>query len=152
MLARSRSTSSSAYSLSIPFQRSIRASLAQVVVCGQGQELGELLAERHLLEDFAGVVPAPAVAQPFQLRVLDGVNVTLVDLAVAHPLPDLGARDLGRGSVLHQVVDGDRADASQPGLQLLETDADVVLDPGLGDLAARHRDVEESGRVGRNGL
>src|SRR3712207_8102635 len=37
---------------------------------------------------------------------------------VADPLPDLGARDLGRRGVLHQVVDRRRADPPQPRLDV----------------------------------
>ena len=52
------------------------------------------------------------------------------------PLPDLGAGDLGCGGVLHQAVQGDAAEAAEPGLQILHPHADVVAQGGLcaGDL------------------
>jgi len=59
--------------------------------------------------------------------------------AVLEPLPQLRARDLGRGRVLHQVVDGHAAHAAQPRLHVLQADRDVAADAALGDLA---RDVE----------
>mmetsp|Transcript_19617 Transcript_19617/g.49852 ORF Transcript_19617/g.49852 Transcript_19617/m.49852 type:complete len:276 (-) Transcript_19617:958-1785(-) len=45
--------------------------------------------------------------------------------AVAHPLPHLGAGDLGRGRVLHQVVDGHAAVAAQPRLRVHERHVNV---------------------------
>ena len=45
--------------------------------------------------------------------------------AVAQPLPDLAAGDLGGGGVLHQVVDADRAEPAQPRLEVADADADV---------------------------
>src|SRR4029079_14447967 len=39
-----------------------------------------------------------------------GADALLVDARGAHPLPDLGAGDLGRRRVLHQVADRRRAD------------------------------------------
>jgi hypothetical protein len=45
--------------------------------------------------------------------------------SVAHPLPDLGSADLGGGGVLHQVVDGRRALATEPGREIPDADRDV---------------------------
>ena len=63
--------------------------------------------------------------------------------AVVQPLPHLGAGDLRGRGVLHQVVDADRAGAAQPGLEVLDADADVRPQAGLGDLTRRPRDVEQ---------
>ena len=51
--------------------------------------------------------------------------------SVPQPLPDLGARDLGGGGVFHQTVQGDAAEAAEPGLQVLHPHADVVAQGGL---------------------
>ena len=69
-------------------------------------------------------------------------RVRLVDLlatsgrdAVADPLPQLTAADLSGGGILHQVVDGDAANAAEPSLHVSETDVQVLADTLLGDLA-----------------
>ena len=61
--------------------------------------------------------------------------------AVGDPLPELRARDLGGGGVLHQVEDRDRAVAVDPRREVLQRDADVVAHAVLGDGAARHARV-----------
>ena len=60
-------------------------------------------------------------------------------------MPDLRASDLGGGGVLHQVEDGDRAVAAQPGREVLQRDADVVADAPLGDLAVGNTRIQELG-------
>ena len=55
--------------------------------------------------------------------------------AVTDPLPELGAGDLGGGGVLHEVVDGDAADAAEPALHVADADVQVLADTVLGDLA-----------------
>src|SRR5258707_433784 len=86
-------------------------------------------------------------AQPRQfLRPQALVKLGREDLAVRQPrrvpqpLPELGARDFGRGRIFHQIVDGDRPIARQPGGQVLYGHADVQPDPGLGDGRAGHVD------------
>ena len=54
-------------------------------------------------------------------------------LGRADPLPDLRARDLGGGGVLHQVEDRHAALPAQPGADVLDPDADVVAQARLGD-------------------
>src|SRR5207237_5083835 len=54
----------------------------------------------------------------------------------------------GRG-VLHQVVDGGRADSVEPRGDVLDADGDVQADPVLRDLARCGGDVEQIG--GGNG-
>src|SRR5947207_3216431 len=44
---------------------------------------------------------------------------------VMDPLPDLRARDLRGGSVLHQIVKGHAAQAAEPGLEILNANADI---------------------------
>ena len=63
--------------------------------------------------------------------------------AVADPLPDLGAGDLGGGGVLHEVVDPRRAAAAEPERDVLEADAMFAAQAGLGDLARGRADVEQ---------
>src|SRR3979411_852811 len=65
------------------------------------------------------------------------------------PLPDLGAGDLSGGGVLHQVVDGRGAIASQPGLDVLDAHADVEAQSGLCDGTVRHRHVDQLRRADR---
>jgi len=67
--------------------------------------------------------------------------------AMADPLPQLGARHLGGGSILHQVVDRHAADATEPALHVSETDVQVLADALLGHLA---RDVHVEQVVGRD--
>ena len=44
---------------------------------------------------------------------------------MADPLPDLGARDFGRGGVFHQVEDRHAAVAAQPAFEIAKADGDV---------------------------
>src|SRR4051812_18844254 len=91
------------------------------LVGGGGEEVGVLVGQRHLGEQRPGVVPPPAgervaagvrdpgdllLDQPFDQLAGDGLAVREPDVVV-QPLPDLAARDLGGGGVLHQVVDAD---------------------------------------------
>src|SRR5262249_51807731 len=59
--------------------------------------------------------------------------------AVAYPLPDLRARDLGRRGVFHQIIDRDAAVAAEPGFEVLNTDVDVHFQSGLRNFAFRAR-------------
>ena len=67
--------------------------------------------------------------------------------AMVQPLPNLGARNLRRGGVFHQVVDGHAAVAAQPGFQVLNADVDVQRQALFGDLAFGHR--QQIGRASR---
>src|SRR5208282_6427355 len=58
--------------------------------------------------------------------------------AVLHPLPDLGAADLGGGRVFHQVVNWNAADAAQPGFQVLNPHVDVPAQTSFGDGTVGH--------------
>ena len=51
------------------------------------------------------------------------------------PLPDLGAGDLGRRRVFHQIVERHGAAAAEPGFDILHADADVLAQALLGALA-----------------
>src|SRR5215472_3122248 len=55
---------------------------------------------------------------------------------MVNPLPDLRPGDLDGGSIFHQVVDGNAAGTAQPGLQVLQTDTDVVAQACFGDLSS----------------
>src|SRR5437763_1288734 len=57
--------------------------------------------------------------------------------AMPDPLPDLRARDFCRGRILHQVVDRNGALTAEPGLQILNADADIVAQARVGPRAAR---------------
>lgn len=69
-------------------------------------------------------------------------SVSLVDLlalsggdTMTDPLPQLGARDLSGGGILHQVVDWDTADTTEPSLHVAKTNVEVLADTLLGNLA-----------------
>src|SRR5205814_10027885 len=98
-----------------PAPRPSRASSVDVVVRRNRQELRELLPERDALEQLAGLREAAAVTEPRRLVRDDALDLGALEAAVAHPLPNLRTRDLGRRRVLHQVVERRRADAAQPG-------------------------------------
>src|SRR3954447_13303339 len=131
------------------------------LVGGEREEVGVLVGQRHLGEQRPGVVPARRRG-PGRRSVATGVgdrphlllDQALDELAgdrlavgepdaVVQPLPHLAPRDLGGGGVLHEVVDAHRAGAAQPGLQVLDADADVVPQPGLGHLARGRLHVEQ---------
>ena len=57
--------------------------------------------------------------------------------AVPDPLPQLRARDLGRGRVFHEVVDRRRAGAGEPRLEVAQADVDVEPHARLGDRSTR---------------
>lgn len=54
---------------------------------------------------------------------------------MADPLPELGAGDLGGSRILHQVVDWDTADTTEPSLHVAKTNVEVLADTLLGHLA-----------------
>src|SRR5215471_21050234 len=78
---------------------------SEQVVRRQGQELDEVVGEGDLLEGLGGLSEVGLAWRGVCLFTDDRQHVFLVDAAVVDPLPDLGARDLGGGDVLHQVVD-----------------------------------------------
>ena len=45
--------------------------------------------------------------------------------AVLYPLPDLGTTDLRGGRVFHQVINGHAPGATEPRVQILQTDIDI---------------------------
>ena len=51
------------------------------------------------------------------------------------PLPQLRAGDLGSSSILHEEVDGDASDTTDPSLHVSETNVEVLADTFLGDCA-----------------
>ena len=69
-------------------------------------------------------------------------SVSLVDLlalsggdTVADPLPELGAGDLSGGGILHQIIDWDTADTTEPSLHVAKTNVQVLADTLLGNLS-----------------
>src|SRR5579862_6218501 len=110
-------------------------------VGGQGQEVLELVGERKRGKELFRLVA--------RLHRGDLVaHLLFRDAAVAHPLPDLRAGDLGCRGVLHEVVDRRGADPVQPGVEVADADGDVRVDAGVGDLARRVGDGEERRLVG----
>ena len=76
----------------------------------------------------------------------------MLDAAVVEPLPDLRARDLRGGGVLHEVVDRRGADTLEPGGDVADPDGDVRTNARLGDLAGRRDDVQQVCRPRRDVL
>jgi hypothetical protein len=112
----------------------------------RGQEVGVLLAShlsgKVLRRKLELVALGRVLLQLSGLLVEQLQGVLLVHLlaavcgdAVLAPLPQLRARDLSSRSILHQVVDGHAADATQPALHVSETDVEVLADALLGDRA-----------------
>src|SRR6185437_11975065 len=104
--------------------------LVDEVVGLEREEGGEVLAERDGLEHpprllwpafFPRLVP-DLVVDPAHLLVEDLADLLAGHLAVADPLPDLRAGDLGRRRVLHEVVDARSAAAPEPEGDVLEAD------------------------------
>jgi hypothetical protein len=62
------------------------------------------------------------------------------------PLPELGAGDFRGSSVFHQVVDRGGAGSLQPGVEVLQGDADVGADAGLGYLTAGDGEISKLSR------
>jgi hypothetical protein len=135
----------------------------QPLVGSKSQEFRELLRHDEGFQEVSRVlVPALAVCVvadygPDLLELLgnDPAEELGVDLAPVvepgvgrvHPLPELGAGDLGRRRVLHQVVDAHRAAAPEPGPEVDQRHADVVADAVLRDPAAGDREAEEVRRA-----
>ena len=72
--------------------------------------------QRDLFEDFLRRWPASTPRTSSRTR-------SASKRPVSYPAPDLRARDLGGRGVLHQVVDRRRADAAEPGLEVVDADA-----------------------------
>ena len=51
-----------------------------------------------------------------------------------HPLPQLGAADLGGCRIFHQVEEWHAADAAQPGFNVSQSHSNILLEPCVGDL------------------
>lgn len=91
---------------------------SKVVLVALGTGSSELVG--RLLEKLQGVGLVDALA-------LGGGDTVL------NPLPKLASGHLGGSGVLHEEVDGDTADASDPGLHVAKADVEVLLDTRLGD-------------------
>src|SRR5207237_10441588 len=100
---------------------SIIASFEQLV-SRQGEELGERLGQHQPVEQLARLLQMGLGGQAAKLlhflvsdllvQLLSG-HAAVVELrAPVYPEPDLRARDLGGGRVLHQIEDGHRAVAA----------------------------------------
>jgi hypothetical protein len=86
---------------------------AETRTCGHSDELDENFACSDLVDELAGGFIA--WAEPGLFLVGDPPDRVYADLAVVELLPDLRARDLRGGHILHQIVDRDRSGAVQPG-------------------------------------
>ena len=83
-----------------------------MLVGGQGEELDELLTDRHFFEDLAGQ-PHRGIGSPFGFHLADHLigdrpdegagygSPTVGVNPMSDPLPDLGTGDLGGGDVFH---------------------------------------------------
>src|SRR5829696_574339 len=128
------------------------SSLVQILVTREGQELYELVVGGDTGEKFGGLtelVLFPAfraddvgldllqfLVEGFVEEVFRYLGAVFEDTSlVVDPLPHLGAADLRRRRVLHQVEDRDRTSPREPGREVLHTDRDVVSEAVHGDLA-----------------
>ncbi|VTR65457.1 hypothetical protein DESC_320054 [Desulfosarcina cetonica] len=68
---------------------------------------------------------------------VDGAAVVKASVRMMDPLPQLGARDFGRGRIFHEVVQGHAAQTGEPVGHVLDTDVDVGAHARLGDRARR---------------
>ena len=117
-----------------------------LVVQQAGQEVGVVLAR-----NLTGKVPSRKL-ELVTLRTLRGKAVSLLlqqtqgvalihatalrgGDAVTRPLPQLATRNLGGGSVFHEEVDRNTANAAEPTLHVAQADVQVLADTVLGDLA-----------------
>src|SRR5438067_5389035 len=95
-------------------------SLIHLIVCRQCQEFGEVFRERDLLEQCPRLIPLAARERVSAYELTDlrelfvrdtadelrrNARAALERAAMVQPLPDLGAADLARRRVLHQIVD-----------------------------------------------
>src|SRR5687768_4377536 len=123
------------------------------VVGGPGKEVDKLIRRCDLLEDRARRAehtPRLARRQLGQLFVRDlayelpGDRPPVFELrAVVQPLPDLRTRYLRGSDVLHEVVDSGGPRPVQPGLEVLDADANVGAQARLGDVARRGGEVDQ---------
>ena len=60
-----------------------------------------------------------------------------------NPLPDLRTADLGRGGILHQIVDRDGTNPAQPGFDVADGDGDVVAQAGIRHRSTDRTDVQQ---------
>src|SRR5262245_16419875 len=97
----------------------------QLGVRGERQEVDEDLAQRDPLEDLPRVAIDLLVGKLGHHLLDDALDLVALNAPVVHPLPDLGARDLGGRCVLHQVVDCSCADALEPRRDVPDPDGDV---------------------------
>src|SRR5215210_4970721 len=126
------------------------SSLVQVLVTWEGQELDELVVGRDTGEEFCGVaelVRLPAFrADDVGFDLLEFLLKGLVEEVFRHlgavlqdasivvdPLPHLGAADLRRRRIFHEVEDGNGTTTGEPGGEVLNADGDVVAEAVHGD-------------------
>lgn len=125
-----------------------------LVVKEGGEEVGVLVANNLGLEVSGGLSKLVAglgvLDELVGLLVEELDGVVLGDLlalsggdGVLDPLVELRSRNLGGGSILHQVVDGDTTKTSEPGLHVAKTDEQVLSDTLLGDLTALNVRVDK---------
>src|SRR5262249_55442273 len=116
------------------------ATLVEIAIRGQGQELDELSGEHQAVQDLRRflVPPRSPLGQAGDLGVARapvqvlGRGAAIVQLrALVDPLPELRAGDLRRRRVFHEVVDGRSAVLQEPGVEVLEGHVDVQPEAGL---------------------
>src|ERR1700730_10929969 len=128
--------------------------LVDVLVGGQGQELNERIFGHNFIKYPGGRLKRPLcillftkgsfeLCQFIMHKCAEQLNrhfasIVQYTLRMVNPLPDLRTRNLDGSSILHQVKDGDAAGATQPGLKVLQTNADIIAQTGLSDCALRH--------------
>src|SRR4030095_5891043 len=121
----------------------------EIVVGGKRQEIGEFVVQAELSKHprcflvLAGTVLLLAEElthlgeflrkQRLKQLARDLAAVIQSPERTSDPVPDLGSRDLGGGSILHQVEDRHATGARQPGAKVLDPNVDVDAQTVLGD-------------------
>src|SRR5215218_11515962 len=124
--------------------------LFEICIGGDGEEGGELLGHHQSIQDLSRFAETTAAgpAELVELLVKDlGIALARDRLAifrgraVVDPLPELSTGDFRGGGVLHQVVDRRGTGSLQPGIEILQGDADVGAEPGLGYLTTGNGEI-----------
>src|SRR6202011_248808 len=123
-----------------------RASV-DVALRRKGQKRRETLGQGDLFEHLAGLLEPALLPELLPMTLAQACHLVVGDFAhqvrrnprpldqtrrMAAPLPHLRPRDLRRGYILHQIVDGSRADTPHPRLDVLDANAHIEPEPTFG--------------------
>src|SRR5262249_48612337 len=124
----------------------------QIVVGRVRQKLHELLAPHQPIQDLRRFSQTSGAGAAELLQFLPSNLAVPIETdrsslgeprPAVGPLPELGARDLRGGDILHQIEDPRGADPLEPGAQILESHVDVVSHARFRDRASRDPRIEQ---------